>query len=210
MLKLQNIGLIGLMWVMSWSAMSAQSNLADLTRFVENLETFSATFEQVQPDETLFQQNRATGYFVMKRPGHLRWVYETPDPQQIVSDGLNVWVFDEDLDQVTVRPLDSVEVDFPLSWLLYREPLAKRFEIIVGEQVDGVSWYNLAPKQATFFQSLDVAIKNGQMVQIWMYQNADNITKVVFNDIRQNQPVSSNHFQFVPPKGVDVIGQALP
>lgn len=210
MSHLQKIYLIACIWAMSYPAISAKAELADLTQFVQNLQTYQASFEQVQPDETLFQQNRASGSFVLQRPGQLRWTYKTPEPQQIVSDGVNVWVYDEELDQVTVQSLDRVEADFPLSWLLYREPLSIRFTILPGQKKDGVSWYNLKPKQGTFFQSLEVAIKNGQLVQIWMYQNADNVTKVAFKQIAQNQPVKADQFVFIPPKGVDVIGQAQP
>ncbi len=210
MIPLRKLFLTACIWAMSLPAMSAKADLADLTQFVNNLQTFRANFEQVQPDETLFQKNRANGYFVLQRPGHLRWVYEAPEPQQIVSDGVNVWVYDEELDQVTVQSLNRVEADFPLSWLLYREPLSERFNILAGEKKAGVSWYNLQPKQGTFFQSLEVAIKGGQLVQIWMYQNADNVTKVAFNNIAQNEPVQPEQFQFTPPKGVDVIGQVQP
>ncbi|NCN43423.1 MAG: outer membrane lipoprotein carrier protein LolA [Piscirickettsiaceae bacterium CG_4_9_14_3_um_filter_43_564] len=210
LLNLQKIVIAMVIWGVSWPALSAKAELADLTDFVNNLQTFSASFEQIQPDETLFQKNLSTGDFVMQRPGLLRWVYKTPERQKIVSDGRNVWVYDEDLDQVTVQSLDRVEADFPLSWLLYQQPLSERFDIIVGEKKTGVSWYNLKPKQGTFFQSLEVAISHGRLVQIWMYQNADNVTKVTFNDIRQNQPVDLQQFEFTPPKGVDVIGQPLP
>jgi len=204
---------LGMACVLALPVMSSaneRAKLSDLNDFVANLNTFSAKFEQTQPDESLFALNRSTGYFSMKRPGQLLWVYEKPELQKIISDGRNVWVYDVDLDQATVRALANVEADFPLSWLLYKEPLSERFNIIPGSIKNGVSWYNLTPKEGTFFQSLEVAIADGKMVQIWMYQNTDNVTKVVFNDIRQNQPVRDQQFDFQPPKGVDVIGQALP
>jgi outer membrane lipoprotein carrier protein len=201
------IGLL-LMWPMQM-ALAAKAQVADLNRFVSNLETFSASFEQTQPEENLFEMNRSKGYFVMQRPGQLLWVYEKPDPQKIISDGRNVWVYDVELDQATVRPLSSVEADFPLSWLLYKEPLSERFNIIPGDVRNGESWFNLTPKDGTFFQSLDVAIADGKMTQIWMYQSVDNITKVKFNNIRQNQSVNTSDFEFTPPKGVDVIGQPV-
>jgi outer membrane lipoprotein carrier protein len=201
------IGLL-LVWPMQM-ALAGKAQVVDLNRFVSNLETFSASFEQTQPEENLFEMNRSKGYFVMQRPGQLLWVYEKPDPQKIISDGRNVWVYDVELDQATVRPLSSVEADFPLSWLLYKEPLSERFNIIPGDVRNGESWFNLTPKDGTFFQSLDVAIADGKMTQIWMYQSTDNITKVKFNHIRQNQSVNTSDFHFTPPKGVDVIGQPV-
>lgn len=202
---------VGLLWMsMAQNIWAAKSEMAVLERFVASLHTYSAEFEQTQPDEALFEMNRSKGYFVMQRPGRLLWVYESPDEQKIISDGRNVWVYDVDLDQATVRPLSSVEADFPLSWLIYQEPLAERFDIIPGEVRNGESWFNLKPKDGTFFQSLEVAIAHGQMTQIWMYQSPENVTKVRFRDIQQNQPVQASRFDFVPPKGVDVIGQPLP
>ncbi|MDX1796420.1 MAG: outer-membrane lipoprotein carrier protein LolA, partial [Hydrogenovibrio sp.] len=81
---------------------------------------------------------------------------------------------------------------------------------IIPERVNkGISWYNLVPKDNTFFQSLEVGIANNQLVQLWMYQSPDNVTKVVFSDIRQNQKIADNQFDFEPPQGVDVVGQRV-
>lgn len=192
------------------NANAAKADIADLNAFVGGLKTYQATFEQTQPDETLYEMNRASGYFVMQRPGKLRWVYERPEKQQIIADGRNVWIFDEELDQASVHSMKSVEADFPMSWLVYDEPLSQRFTIIPGRVENGVSWFNLVPKASTFFQSLEVAIAKGEMVQIWMYQNSDNVTKVAFNKIEKNQPVSQQAFDFSPPKGVDLIGDPIP
>lgn len=193
-----------------WSVqgMAARSSIAHLETFLAQLDTYQATFVQVQPDESTFSQHRSEGQLVLSRPGFLRWVYQSPSPQTIVVDGQNVWVWDQDLDQVTVQALSKLERDFPLSWLLYDAPITDRFEIIPGQVKSGVHWFNLTPKAGTFFQSLEVAIDSqGRLVALWMYQSADNVTKVRFDNIQQNQPVAPSAFQFDPPAGVDVIGQ---
>lgn len=190
---------------------SAQkADIHTLLKYVDSLQTLRANFVQTQPDESVFQQNKSVGYLVLKRPGKLMWVYQSPEQQEIITDGRNLWIFDSEIDQASVRPLISVQDDFPMRWLLYNESLEKNFDIIPGQVEEGVSWFNLVPKEGTFFQSLDIAISDNQMVQIWMYQSADNITKVVFSDIQQNMAVASHQFDFNPPKGVDVIGQPLP
>lgn len=194
----------------SWQAQAAEkSKIETLHHFLANLHTFKANFVQTQPDEALFQLNKSTGYVELSRPGKLVWVYKKPDHQEIISDSMNLWVFDPDIDQVTVRPLSSVQTDFPLRWLLYNDTIESNFNILPETVKDGVSWYNLTPKDSTFFQSLEVAIKGDKLVQIWMYQSMDNVTKVKFTDIQQNMPIASSRFDFKPPEGVDVIGQQV-
>ncbi|KUJ72210.1 outer membrane lipoprotein carrier protein LolA [Thiomicrospira sp. WB1] len=187
--------------------MARQADIGYLDDFLASLNTYQAEFVQTQPDESTFSQHRSEGHFVLERPGLLKWVYESPTPQTIVVDGQNVWIWDKDLDQVTVQALNELERDFPLSWLLYDAPLTERFTIIAGSVKDGVHWFNLAPREGTFFQSLEIALdEKGRLVQLWMYQSSDNVTKVRFENIEQNQPVSMDQFQFEPPKGVDVLG----
>ena len=185
-----------------------RAKLSTLTDFVNSFSSFRANFQQSQPDESMFTMNRATGYVAIERPGKLFWVYQSPEHQEIIADGVDLWIYDADIDQATVRTLASVQTDFPMSWLLYNEPVEKNFDVIIGQKKNGVSWFNLEPKDATFFQSLEVAIGDGKLQQIWMYQGADNVTKVAFEDIEMNADIPASKFQFIPPKGVDVIGQA--
>ena len=184
--------------------------LADnaLQTYVNQLKTFSANFEQIQPDEARFQLNEANGYFKLERPGKLEWVYKKPDSQRIVVDGTNLWVQDDDLEQVTVRPINDIKADIPLSWLLYDERIESRFDIIKSGNGNGIQWFNLTPKQATYFQSIEIGLQNGQMKEVWMYQSADNITKVRFKDIQENQPIAAAEFKLTVPPNYDLVGQA--
>lgn len=188
------------------STANAQNQLQD---YVNNLKTFSADFEQIQPDEALYALNKSFGYFELNRPGQLVWKYEKPEAQKIVVDGVNLWVFDEDLDQVTVRPIEDVKNDIPLSWLLYSEKIESKFTVIeVGER-DGLEWFNLSPKKATYFQSIEVGMKDGEMAEVWMYQSMDNITKVRFKKIESNHVIPLKNFKFDLPEGVDLVGEPL-
>lgn len=179
----------------------------ELQIYVNQLKTFSANFEQIQPEEDLFKLNKATGYFKLQRPGKLQWIYQKPDQQKIVVDGANLWVQDDDLEQVTVRPINDVKGDIPLSWLLYDEKIESRFKIIKSGSASGMQWFNLTPKQATYFQSIEIGLDKGQMKEVWMYQSADNITKVRFKNIKENQPISPNEFSMSVPENYDLVGQ---
>ena len=187
-------------------AQSQAALVKPLQDYVDNLKTFSADFIQLQPDESTFSTNEAKGHFDLKRPGKLYWHYDSPEPQTIVIDGQNLWVYDEDLDQVTVRPVTEIKGDIPLGWILFDEPIASKFDIIYSKEADGVEWFNLSPKSPTYFQSLDVGLKNGHMTDVVMYQSADNMTKVHFNHIQENHLLTDSYFHFEPPAGVDVVG----
>ncbi len=179
-----------------------------LQNYVNQLQTFSAQFEQVQPDEERFTLNEAKGYFKLQRPGQMLWVYQQPDSQKIVVDGVNLWVQDDDLEQISVRPINDIRAEIPLSWLLYDERIEKRFHILQAGERRGMQWYNLAPKEATYFQSIEIGMADGQMREVWMYQSADNITKVRFINIKENQPLSPSEFRVTVPENYDLVGQA--
>jgi outer membrane lipoprotein carrier protein len=179
----------------------------DLQVYVNQLQTFKADFVQTQPDEEVFSLNTSIGHFELNRPGQLVWEYFSPEEQKIVVDGPNLWVYDMDLDQVSVRPIDDVKAELPLSWLLYKEPIQDKFMIIESGDKNGIQWFNLTPKQATYFQSIEVGMKDGEMQQVWMYQSADNITKVRFSNIQSNQVIPYKNFQFQVPEGADLVGK---
>lgn len=208
---------INLVWLFSFglslsisSSAFAQSQLGtELQNYVNQLKTFEAEFVQIQPDEALFTLNSSTGYFKLDRPGKLTWEYLSPEEQKIVVDGKNLWVYDMDLDQVTVRPIDDVKAELPLSWLLYQEPIQDKFKIIESRSVNGTTWFNLTPKQATYFQSIEVGLRDGEMHEVWMYQSADDVTKVRFSNIKSNQVIPLKQFQFELPEGADLVGSPL-
>ncbi|WP_127470324.1 outer membrane lipoprotein chaperone LolA [Thiomicrorhabdus aquaedulcis] len=195
----------GVMLSVSLSAWAGTEH--ELQNYVNQLKTFEADFEQVQPDEARFELNQSFGHFQLNRPGQLVWQYSKPNAQKIVVDEQNLWVYDLDLDQVSVRPIEDVKAEIPLSWLLYDEAIEKRFTIIDAGSRNGMSWYNLAPKQATYFQSIEIGLKNGEMTEVWMYQNADNVTKVKFKNIQSNQVIPLTNFQFKLPAGTDLVGE---
>lgn len=191
--------------LMLWGSVAlAQS---ELQSYVNQLKTFTATFEQIQPDEERFQLNQSSGYFQLQRPGKLVWHYEKPESQKIVVDGVNLWVQDDDLEQVSVRPIDDVRSEIPLSWLLYDEPIEERFTIIESGSKESMHWFNLKPKQATYFQSIEIGLKDGQMREVWMYQGPDNVTKVRFANIQSNQALNPEVFVYRIPGHFDLIGQ---
>lgn len=190
--------------LLSFSGLVFANPLQD---YVNQLKTFSADFRQIQPDEEKFQLNESFGHFELQRPGKLVWQYTKPQSQKIVVDGINLWVQDDDLEQVSVRPINDIKAEIPLSWLLYDEPIESRFTIIPAGDRNTMQWFNLKPKEATYFQSIEIGLKDGQMQEVWMYQGPDNITKVSFRNIAMNQKLPAQTFVYRAPAGYDLLGQ---
>lgn len=177
-----------------------------LQDYVNQLQTFKADFVQTQPDEELFETNQSTGHFELTRPGKLTWEYFQPEQQKIVVDGRNLWVYDQDLDQVTVRPINDIKAEIPLSWLLYNDPIQDKFTIIESGDKSSMQWFNLTPKAPTYFQSMDVGMKDGEMVEVKMYQSPTNVTNVTFKNIQSNQVIPYQNYEFKVPEGADLVG----
>lgn len=178
-----------------------------LQKMIDGLHTFSADFQQERPEEHFFRVERATGQFALMRPGKMRWDYHAPDQQHIVVDGVRLWVHDVDLDQVSVRPVAEIQHDIPLAWLLFNEPIEQGYRIVEAGNRKGYVWYNLRPRNATFFQSIEIGMQDGVMKEVWMYQSMDNVTKVMFNNIEVNEPIPPHVFQFIPPSKADIFGE---
>lgn len=196
------------LWAWSWLLLPGLVMAADtsLQTMLNQLKTYSADFVQERPEEHFFRVQRASGTFDLKRPGKMRWDYHRPDEQQIVIDGTHLWVYDVDLAQVSVRPVADIQSDIPLAWILFNDAIENTYRVIPAGERGGLQWVNLRPRQATFFQSVEIGLKDGVMHEVWMYQSSDNITKVKFTNIRVNEPISERAFQFVPPMGTDVVG----
>lgn len=191
-----------------FDASQSQAAQHPLQAYVNQLKTFKASFEQVTPEnDLLYQTPKKLGRFELNRPGQLVWEYTQPAGQKILVDGENLWVYDSDLSQLTVRPLAEVQADIPLSWLLFEERIEDKFDILAAGQRGGADWYNLQPKAATYFQSIEVALKNNQMVEVWMYESPEDITKVKFSQIQSNVILPADAFQLRVPNGTDVIGE---
>lgn len=178
-----------------------------LQQAIDQLVTFQADFVQEQPEDHFFRVNRAFGEFYLARPGMMRWNYTRPDPQQILVDGRHLWVYEPELAQVTVQRVSEIQGDIPLAWLLFEEPIEQTYQIVKAGTRDGLTWFNLRPKSATFFQSIEVGLKDQQIHAVWMYQGATEVTKVTFSNIQQNQPIAYQHFELQLDGDVDYFGE---
>ncbi len=187
--------------------------LAD-DRFVQdyfrNLNSLTADFEQIVYDANGGLIQSSGGAMRMRKPGRFRWDYTEPFPQVVVADGERLWHYDSELEQVTVRRLDSALGATPLALLTGGEALDKVFTLqALAEGRGGLRWYELTPRQEqTEFNRLRVGFRDGELAILELEDAFGRLTRLGFQQLRRNLPVPLEAFEFEPPPGTDVIGDA--
>jgi outer membrane lipoprotein carrier protein len=176
---------------------------------------FRADFQQVTSIGSLGQSQRAQGRVYLKKPGMMRWEYEGPDEQLIISNGKMLWIYDPSLNQVIEQKWDQVYASkVPTLFLAGLGHLEKDFRILsqpspttVGNQ-PSVYLLKLIPKNRQLNLTeliLTINPKNFLIEESWTKDNFDNTTSLVFSNIRINTGVPDTIFSFKPPKGVEKI-----
>ena len=175
--------------------------------YFRELKSLQADFTQTILDERSRTLETSKGQMFMQKPGRFRWDYRQPPSQLIVADGERMWLYDKELQQVTVRLLDKALSATPLALLSGAAPLEDAFSVSGSGIQDGLQWYELRPKQEQpEFKKLRVAF-NGEMLKIIELEDAFNQrTRLSFDRLQRNVPVDPGLLRFVPPQGVDVVG----
>lgn len=181
---------------------------AGLDRFTAGLSGLQGQFTQQVYDATGQVRETSSGRVALSAPRLFRWEYERPYPQLIVADGSKVWVYDPDLEQVTVRPQGEEEQNSPLAALVDPALLDRDFAVQEGGARDGLSWLEIRPRQASDagFQSARLGFDGDTLVEMDVLDALGQRTVIGFSDWRRNPSFDPGTFAFRPPQGVDVVG----
>jgi outer membrane lipoprotein carrier protein len=186
----------------------ADDALARLNTFVSEVSTFEATFSQTVIGADGQIVDEASGLFQLARPGKFRWLYEQPFPQEIVADGEQIWFYDVDLEQVTVKLQNEALADTPASLLAGKVLPEDQYQIETIPSDDGLFWVTLIPKQVdTGFQVITLAFDEDSLRQMIMRDSFDQRTRLTFSQVKENVQLPADIFDFTPPEGVDVVGE---
>ena len=189
-------------------AVKASPGLDSLNYFFDEIKSFEAEFGQVILDETLTELDRGQGKVWVERPGLFRWNYEYPDLQEIVGDGSRVWIYDIDLEQVSVRPQDEVIGRSPAVLLSGSQSLEDNFSIIdIGTQ-GPYDWINLvALDEEGEFREIRIGFEDNRLRLMELVDHLEQRTRIIFHEMNENIEIPESRFQFIPPEGVDVIDE---
>lgn len=187
-----------------------ESGLDRIRAFMHGIKTLKADFSQSVLDAQLSVTQESSGTFWLARPDRFRWDYAAPNAQIIVSDGANMWLYDPELEQVTVKPLDKTLASSPAMLLSGKESIEQGFNVKdVGEQ-GALYWVTLTPKvKDTDFETVRLAFKGEELQLMELKDKLGQTTRIRFSNIEHNPEIPDAKFQFTPPEGADVIGKPV-
>jgi len=189
-------------------AAAAPSGADSLRKFFTSVNSVQAQFSQVVLDEALNTIQESSGTLYIERPNKFRWDYDIPFKQEIVADGKQIWVYDKELQQVTVRDLTGGLGDTPAVLLAGKGRLEDRFTVkSLGEQ-GSLVWAQLIPKNKDGgFETIRIGFEQGKLATLEMIDGFGQTTRVTLRNSKENIRIDPARFRFTPPKGVDVVGQ---
>jgi outer membrane lipoprotein carrier protein len=183
------------------------SGIDRLNQFMASTVTATGEFEQrvLSRDRKLVQQSHGTLAFA--RPGRFRWTYAKPYPQVIVGDGARVWIYDEDLNQVTVRRLGQALGATPAALLAGSNEALKAFELKDEGTREGLEWVEAIPRdKESGFDRIRLGFGFSGIERMELLDAFGQTTELRFNALQRNPRVDPALFSFSPPKGADVVG----
>lgn len=180
-----------------------------LKTFIAATRSAQAEFTQEVRDKNGKRIQSASGTMQFMRPGKFRWAYRKPYEQLIVGDGEKFWLYDADLDQVTVRKLDAAIGSSPAALLSGNNEIERGFVLENIEGRDGLEWLQATPKNT---ESSFAVIRMGfsaqsELVTMELNDAFGNTTVLRFTRMRRNPLLAPSLFRFVPPQGADVLGE---
>jgi outer membrane lipoprotein carrier protein len=197
------IALLGCLLPISVQATAVES----LKTFVDKVSTFRADFSQTLLDKNFRVIQKASGSMMFERPGKFRWTYEQPYQQLIVGDGKQVWFYDQDLDQVTVRQLDLALGSTPAALLAGSNTIERDFDLHEIDAQGQLEWLEAVPKnQESAFELVRLGFsQTGMLREMVLRDSFGQVTWLIFSRTEQNPVLEPDLFQFTPPAGADVI-----
>jgi len=187
----------------------SQPTVADpVEDYFSSLDNFQAAFSQSVIDSGGEQIQNSSGQVWIQRPGRFRWAYQVPYSQLIVADGKQLWTYDEDLEQATVKAIDEALSSTPAMLLSGFRPLSEVVTWAEDPGNDAYRWYRLAPKEAdAAVEQVRIGFdKQGELALIEVQDDFGNHTRISFSDVKRNIKLGTGLFKLELPEGTDIIG----
>ena len=180
---------------------------SELERFAAELEGFQAEFTQTVKSQDGRVQDQTHGKVWLQSPDKLRWVYSGEFPETIVADGSNIWIYDESLQQVTVKPQSDQAADSPLMILADVSRLDQQFQVTeLGDFEDMLLLELKSLDEESEFERILLGLDSSGIRMMAMEDAFGQRTEIHFENMLKNAPLDPQLFKFTPPEGVDLVG----
>ncbi|UOP04562.1 outer membrane lipoprotein chaperone LolA [Conchiformibius kuhniae] len=178
----------------------------DLKQFNNDADGLSGSFTQTVKAKK--KNQTSSGSFKILRPGLFKWDYTKPYRQTIVGDGKHIWLYDQDLKQVTKSDQDQTIGDSPAAILSNKSALESSYSLKEDGSAGGIDYVLATPKRNNAgYQFIRIGFKGGQLAAMELKDGFGNQTAIRFHGVNTKPNLSKGAFKFVPPKGVDVLSQ---
>jgi outer membrane lipoprotein carrier protein len=183
-----------------------------VTGLLLNIHTMSADFVQTVQDKKSRVLQQSHGYVALQRPGKFYWEVKNPTRQVIIANGARLWIYDPDLEQVTIRAFSKATGQTP-AFLLSDANLTLGKDFVVNSipaisQIAGTQNFVLIPKDHdNVFAKIQLSFINKQIHEMVLEDQLGHTTKIAFQHVKNNSPLSAALFNFKPPAQVDVIDE---
>jgi outer membrane lipoprotein carrier protein len=189
-------------------ALALAAGVERFQSYLRGTQTARADFEQKVFDRERKLVQESKGSFSFLRPGRFRWVYAQPYPQLIVGDGTRVWIYDEDLNQVTVRAMAKALGSTPAALLAGAADVERAFELADAGSRDGLEWLEAKPREREAgFERIRLGMGTVGVQAMELTDHFGQTTVLRFSNVVRNPQLDPASFRFVPPKGADVLGE---
>lgn len=175
--------------------------------FVNNVITLEGSFQQSLTDADGVVLERTSGTLEIARPGQFRWSYVEPYEQWLIADGLNIWSYDLDLEQVTVKPQVEALANTPAMLLGGSAEALEQFSYGGTTVETETTWVRLEPKdQHSGFVGVEMGFVDGELRRMIFFDHLEQTTYVALENVKVNEPINATRFEFEVPDDVDVVG----
>ena len=182
------------------------AGLERMKEYFQNIQSAQANFHQVVTDKQGQKTQEVTGSMRLQKPNKFRWDYNKPYVQQIVGDGEKIWLFDPELNQVTVRSFAKAASSSPAALLAGGKDIERSFAIKDTSRKGDLEWVMAIPKvRETGFERLFLGFKGDELMEMELHDSFGNRTAIEFSDVQRNPKLPADTFKFVPPHGADVL-----
>lgn len=197
------LGIVAFLPLMAWAGA-----VEDLKQFLNETKTFRAEFSQAVVGKSGRKPQQSSGVVSISRPGKLRWEIIKPYPQLVVGDGEKFWIYDQELAQVTIKKAGQTLGSTPAALLSGNNDLERNFSLKELPDAEGLSWLEATPKNAdSGFDKVRVGLAGKVIKVMELHDSFGQITHLRFSAMERNLRLPAENFRFIPPAGVDVLGE---
>jgi outer membrane lipoprotein carrier protein len=197
--------LAGALLLAAWALVVHAGAIDQLRAFLTQTKTARGEFTQ-QVVSRSKPAVTSSGRFVFERPGKFRWIYEKPYEQVIVADGQKLFLYDRDLNQVTIKTIAAALPASPASILFGTNDFERDFDVRDDGVRDGLEWIVARPRaKDSPFDTIRIGFRDGLPAAMQLADSFGQTSLLAFRAVERNPRVDPDAFRFVPPKGADVL-----